>query len=148
MEPGSTRPSELPVTPQAGALVTRARPDGAIECVVVTANAGGWTIPKGLIDPGMTPTQMAEIEALEEAGVIGRARPAALGRYSYEKWGGLCEVTIYHVPLDRELERWAEQDTRERRWVTLDEAAGLMKYDALAELLRELAARFERGELS
>ncbi|TVQ62949.1 MAG: NUDIX domain-containing protein [Phycisphaerales bacterium] len=137
----------MPITPQAAALVYRRPPGGgAVECVIVTANSGGWTIPKGLIDPGKSPRQMAEIEALEEAGVIGKAEVEPIGRYSYEKWGGRCEVEVFLVPLDRELDRWAEQATRERRWATLEEAAGLMKYDTLASLLREVGARFARGE--
>jgi 8-oxo-dGTP pyrophosphatase MutT (NUDIX family) len=143
--PGTGAP--LPVTPQAGALVYR-RPAGGgpVECVIVTANSGGWTIPKGLIDPGKTPRQMAEIEALEEAGVIGKAETEPIGRYSYEKWGGRCEVEVFLIPLDRELERWAEDATRERRWTPLTEAAGLMKHEALGVLLREAAARLGTGE--
>lgn len=159
MEPGSRTPrpafapdasaggAPLPVTPQAAALVYRRPPGGGpAECVIVTANSGGWTIPKGLIDPGKTPRQMAEIEALEEAGVIGKAEAEPIGRYSYEKWGGRCEVEVFLIPLDRELERWAEDATRQRRWATLTEAAELMKYESLASLLREAAARLRTGE--
>ncbi|MEL6104638.1 MAG: NUDIX domain-containing protein, partial [Planctomycetota bacterium] len=45
---------------------------GEVHLVLITSHTtGGWVLPKGSIEPGMTPEESAANEAFEEAGVIG-----------------------------------------------------------------------------
>ncbi|MEM9065533.1 MAG: NUDIX hydrolase [Planctomycetota bacterium] len=127
--------------PQAAAIAFRRTSDGAVEVVLVTASSGGWTIPKGLIDPGMTPRQMAEIESLEEAGVIGRAEDEPIGEFEYEKWDKTCRVQVFVMEVDRVLDAWAEQDQRERRWVPLIDAPDEVRLPQMGDVIRLFVER-------
>ncbi|MEM1330708.1 MAG: NUDIX hydrolase [Planctomycetota bacterium] len=126
--------------PQAAAIPYRII-DGVIEVMIVTANSGGWTIPKGLIDPGRTAQQMAEIEALEEAGVIGKAESEPIGEFRYEKFKGLCHVQVFPMLVDRVLDRWAEDAERSRRWVPIDHAAEEVRLPQMGEVIHAFAER-------
>jgi 8-oxo-dGTP pyrophosphatase MutT (NUDIX family) len=50
--------------------------NGQIEVMVITSSTGKrWVIPKGLIEPDMTPQDSAAKEAWEEAGLLGKVFP-------------------------------------------------------------------------
>lgn len=127
---------------QAGAIPYRVR-DGVIEVCIVTARSGGWTVPKGGIDPGHTPQQMAGVEALEEAGVIGEVEDEPFGEYEYSRGDKHMRVELYPMLVDRVLERWDEMDSRDREWLAPDEAAERDMPDGLTDVLRRFSA--ERG---
>jgi len=74
-----------------------------------------WIIPKGVIELGLAPEDSAAKEALEEAGVVGSVSPRELGRYEYEKWGGVCTVRVFEFHVHRSLESWDECEIRDRR---------------------------------
>jgi len=134
--------SDNPI-PQAGAVPYRTRDDGSVEVCLVTARSGGWTIPKGGIDPGKTPHEMAQIEALEEGGLIGDTEDAPFGHYEYTRGSDLLRVEVFAMLVDRQLERWDEMDVRSREWMPVLDAAARVRYDDLADLLRRFAD--ERG---
>ena len=127
--------------PQAGAIPYRTRDDGAIEVCLVTARSGGWTIPKGGIDPGKTAHDMAQIEALEEAGLIGETEPRPFGNYEYTRESDLHRVQVFAMLVDRELERWDEMGFRTREWLPIERAADRVRFDDLGELIRRFAAQ-------
>src|SRR5262249_32651877 len=57
---------------QAGAI-PYAIVDGEVRVLLVTSRGSGrWLIPKGNIDPGLTPAEAAAKEAYEEGGIRGR----------------------------------------------------------------------------
>lgn len=124
------------VIAQAGAIPYRRLAGGGLEVCLVTASSGGWTIPKGLIDPGQTARQMAEIEALEEAGVIGRAEDESIGFFNYEKWDKVCRVEVFPMPVDRVLDTWAEEEERERDWFSATEAANSVRLPQMGDVIR------------
>lgn len=130
-----------PHVPQAGAIPYRRNADGSIDVVLVTASSGGWTIPKGLIDPGMTAPRMAEVESLEEAGVIGTCEEPSIGSFVYDKWNKTCHVEVFAMPVERELESWAEQDERERRWVPVLDAIDEVRLPQMGEVVALFAKR-------
>ena len=70
---------------QFAALCYRLR-KGKPEILLVTSRrTQRWIIPKGWPQDGMLPAQSAAIEALEEAGVEGKAHDMSLGMFSYTK---------------------------------------------------------------
>ncbi|NET56922.1 MAG: NUDIX hydrolase [Symploca sp. SIO2E6] len=79
---------------QSGVIPYRLR-EGITEVLLITSiNSKRWIIPKGLVEPGMTPQDSAAKEAWEEAGVIGEVLPTLMGTYDYRKWGGICNHII------------------------------------------------------
>ena len=89
--------------------------------------------------------EQAAREAFEEAGIEGEIGAKPLGSYRYlkQRRGGapipvkvevfLLQVTVQHAD-------WPEKDQREARWVTPEEAAGLVDEEGLAAILRGLFA--------
>src|SRR4051812_34947569 len=91
---------------QSGVIPYRIR-RGQMEIALVTAGGGPhWTIPKGHIEPDMSPEDSAAKEAFEESGLIGLVGNQRLGSYIYEKRGGLRQVDLYALAVTKELKRW------------------------------------------
>lgn len=115
--------------------------DGDFEVLLITSSSGRrWGIPKGIVEPHLTPAASAEKEALEEAGIEGTVHTTAMGTYERPKWGGICTVEVFLMDVDRMLEEWPE-DYRERTWLTIADAVARIEEKALQKLLRR-APRF------
>jgi 8-oxo-dGTP pyrophosphatase MutT (NUDIX family) len=124
---------------QAGVIAFR-RAGEQIEIALITSASGRrWVIPKGLIDPGETPSESAQRETAEEAGLVGSIDPAPVGTYEYRKWGGTCHVEVFLLEVETELDAWPEQEMRERRWFSIDEACGLIREPELVALIRRVS---------
>jgi 8-oxo-dGTP pyrophosphatase MutT (NUDIX family) len=65
-------------------------------------------------------------EAWEEAGLRGRLVGDALGAYKYEKYGRPLTVMVFVMEVLEHHKDWIEAGIRERKWVSLDEAAVLL----------------------
>jgi len=115
------------------------RHDGnGLEVLLVTSRSGRrWVVPKGLIEPGLSAAASAAKEALEEAGVEGRIGKRPLGSYSYEKWGGVCDVEVFPLAARVLYDEWDEDD-RQREWVSLDEAVRRLEERDLKRLVERL----------
>jgi len=104
-----------------------------------------WIVPKGVVEPDLSPAVSAAKEADEEAGIRGRVLPDPLGTYEYEKWGGTCVVEVYAMMVEQVLEHWQEE-FRGREWVDLETAAGRVREPALAQLIDGLPRKLgEQG---
>jgi len=117
---------------QAGAIPVRA---GKI-CLVTSSNGKRWVIPKGVIEPGQTAGETALQEAWEEAGLTGVLQPEPLGSYLYEKWCGICHVTVFLMQVSDEAAAWPEHDLRIRSWVSLAGALERLDDPGLCDILR------------
>ena len=107
--------------------------------LLVTSRSGKrWVIPKGIVEPDLSPAASAAKEAWEEAGVRGSVRPGSLGTYRYQKWGGTCTVEVFVLDVVRLEDAWPEQALRRRCWFGIDRAAGLVREEDLAEMIRAL----------
>lgn len=114
-------------------------PGGHIEVLLITTRKGKrWVIPKGIIEPAMTPEESAAKEAFEEAGVEGVISATAIGVYMYEKWGGTCQVEVFPMSVTRVLEEWPEADFRTREWMSIDEAVARVREETLQSFFRAL----------
>ena len=112
---------------QQSSVVPWLKEDDQVSVVLITSLSGNWIVPKGLVEPEMTPIESAAKEALEEAGVLGNAEPVLLSTYDYNKWGGVCHVKVFPLAVSTLLEDWDEKDWRERQIVPLSEAAQMVK---------------------
>ena len=119
---------------QSGVIPMR-RGDAGVEVLLVTTSAGRWTIPKGVVDLGSTARDSAVREAFEEAGVRGTAGTEPIGSYRYHKWGGECVVEVFLLDVDDIVDRWPEHARRDRRWMSVEEAADVVAVGGLRELL-------------
>ena len=112
--------------------------DGLI-CMVTSRRRARWVIPKGRIDRGHTPLQAAEIEAWEEAGLVGIFKPVPLGRYTYEKIGRTHLVTVFAMDVTVEHPTWPEFDVRDREWVSAQIALDRIEEPGLRAIVRQIA---------
>jgi 8-oxo-dGTP pyrophosphatase MutT (NUDIX family) len=126
------------VIEQSGVVPFRVR-RGTVEVLLITSSDGKrWGIPKGLIEPGMTPAESAANEAFEEAGVLGRVLEQAIGSFAYRKWGGRCEVKVFPMRVKDELNEWPESRERRRKWLPLKKAAKRATLAGVREVIWKL----------
>ena len=113
--------------------------DGNLQVLLVTSVSGKrWVIPKGIIEPNMSPAASAAQEAWEEAGLKGEVIEPAIGRYTYLKWGGKCHVEVFLMLVSDVLDSWPEVAVRSREWINIKQAASRVNEKALKQLLRNL----------
>jgi 8-oxo-dGTP pyrophosphatase MutT (NUDIX family) len=98
-----------------------------------------WIIPKGIIEPGLSPQASAAKEAFEEAGVRGKIADQALGVYTHDKWNGTCTIEVFPLEVTSVVDDWPEGDVREREWMSLDKALQHLQEAPLKAMLRKLA---------
>ena len=129
---------------QFAALPCRISPDGAREVMLLTSRGTGrWIIPKGWPIKGLKPSEVAALEAYEEAGLRGRlASKKPVGTFHYAKQIDtaplLCEVHVYLLWVDEQLDDWPEKEERQTQWFGVPEAAGLVDEGGLAAIILRL----------
>jgi 8-oxo-dGTP pyrophosphatase MutT (NUDIX family) len=94
---------------------------------------------------GLKPPRVAAQEAFEEAGLVGRIiGKQPIGTYHYEKRLPndqlLCEVWVFLLWVDHQLDDWAEKSQRETRWFNQSETVDLVDEGGLAEVIRHAFA--------
>lgn len=124
---------------QAAAIPYRITDAGPEVLLVTSTSSGKWILPKGNIDAGSTPAQTAEIEAREEAGVVGLLWPEPVGDYDYVKESVRLSVVAFPLMVDRVLATWPESRLRSRRWTSLAEAARLVAEPGVRAVLKRFA---------
>lgn len=108
---------------QQSAVIPYRIKNGKIEVLLITSSTGKrWVIPKGMIEPFMTPQTSAAKEAWEEAGIVGQVLPTLMGTYEYQKGGGTCQVEVFLMQVKTVLEVWPEASVRKRQWVSVKQA--------------------------
>jgi phosphohistidine phosphatase len=113
--------------------------------VITTRKRRRWIVPKGIVEPDLTPGRSAAKEADEEAGVRGRVHAGPLGVYEYEKWGGTCRVEVYAMHVQQVMERWPE-DFRSREWVDVPEAVRRIREAGLKRMIEALPLEIAESE--
>jgi len=126
---------------QSAVVPYRAMGDTVELLLITSLRKRRWMVPKGVVEPGMTPHESAGQEAYEEAGVRGRVASEPLGQYRVHKWGGVCTVDVFPMEVTEVLSTWPEAEVRERRWVSVEEAAALIHHPDLRRIVQRLKAR-------
>ena len=123
---------------QSAVVPYRWRKRGVEICVITSMRSRRWIVPKGIIEPDLSPAESAAKEALEEAGVEGCVWSQKIGEYTRTKRGGVCRVRTYLMRVDTIYDDWLEAAWRKRRWLDLDAAVKLVHPDALGRILDDV----------
>ena len=125
------------------AVIPYRRRGGALQILLIRSRRDKrWIVPKGIVEPNLSPQASAAKEAQEEAGIEGDVDPRSMGAYEYDKWGGTCRATVYAMAVTVEHDTWPE-DFRRREWVDVEEAAGRVREQKLKAMIRRLPAFVE-----
>lgn len=130
---------------QSAALPYRCGGHGSEVLLVTSRRTRRWVVPKGTLEPRLTPAQSAAAEAFEEAGVLGPVSADPIGAYGYEKAVGsrivYCSVRVYPMRVTVELADWPERSQRRRAWMAFDVAARGVAETGLRRILVAFHAR-------
>jgi 8-oxo-dGTP pyrophosphatase MutT (NUDIX family) len=99
-----------------------------------------WVIPKGWPMKGRKPHATAALEALQEAGLLGKIEKTPIGAYHYHKRlknGAtlLCRVDVFPLRVLRQRKSWPEKRQRITKWFPCAEAASLVHEPELSKLI-------------
>jgi 8-oxo-dGTP pyrophosphatase MutT (NUDIX family) len=136
----------------AGGIVVR-RDDGTPHLVVGSRrrerDGRTWTLPKGTPNPGETREETAIREVAEETGLEVRiTRPLDSIEYSFVQGGARIHKTVHYFlmePIGGELSRH-DHEFDEVRWVSFDEAPGLLTFATERALVARAAALIETSD--
>uniref|UniRef100_A0A7N0URU0 Nudix hydrolase domain-containing protein n=1 Tax=Kalanchoe fedtschenkoi TaxID=63787 RepID=A0A7N0URU0_KALFE len=102
----------------------------------VFSSKGGW-------EDDETVEEAACREALEEAGVRGILVDVALGVWEFRSKSreeiscmeGGCRGYMFALEVTEELEAWPEQGDKSRKWLSVEEARSMCRYDWMRDAL-------------
>jgi len=126
---------------QSAAIPYRKGEDGCEILLMTSRTNHRWIIPKGLIEPHLSPPASAAEEVYEEAGVRGKICDTCLGTYPVEKWDAHGTVEVYALKVTEELDDWPEKDDRERQWLPIKQAIETAGDEGVVEVLRTFQKR-------
>lgn len=103
-----------------------------------------WSLPKGKVEKGENWKQTARREVLEETGYVGKIKKYA-GSISYLLEGSPKVVLFWHMGVESEKPGKMNGEVDELRWVTIEEAAGLLDYPDEIELIKSSVPKRKKG---
>uniref|UniRef100_A0A7N0VN34 Nudix hydrolase domain-containing protein n=1 Tax=Kalanchoe fedtschenkoi TaxID=63787 RepID=A0A7N0VN34_KALFE len=111
--------------------------------MVSTPNRNDLVFPKGGWEDDETVEEAACREALEEAGVKGILQDVSLGVWEFRSKSreeiscmeGGCRGYMFALEVTEELDVWPEQGDKSRKWLNVEEARSLCRYDWMREAL-------------
>lgn len=131
-----------------GAVVPYILEGGKLKVVLIKSkHKGNWGLPKGGVEKHLTKKQSAVLEALEEAGLKGKAGKK-LGTYQYVKGktGRMQVVHVYPFVVHSQLDKYLESEWRVRK--TFDIKQATRKVDKnQAVFLKTLFRMFKSNQL-
>ena len=113
--------------------------NGTLHLVIVSNSAlSRWIIPKGQPEPNMTRQDVAIMEAMEEAGVIGNFPPGLRGECRRK---GQKTLHVYPLNVTTLLKKWPEMAWRKRAVLPVEKALKKITDPALRKCVQRLADR-------
>lgn len=121
-----------------GAVPFRVCEDGQIELLCIrglTSPVDDFIFPKGGWETFESESECASRECLEEAGCCGPLI-AHLGHADVQSnKGKQARLAMYLMQVETVYDKWADQDTRERRWLTMTETDTMIQRKEMREML-------------
>jgi 8-oxo-dGTP pyrophosphatase MutT (NUDIX family) len=118
--------------------------DGNTQIVLVTTRKKKkWTLPKGIVEPDLTPEESALQEAYEEAGIEGAIQGGIFDTFQYNKWGGTCFVQVFLMKITQWHESWPEDHYRSRETFSPDKALQVIGRKEMQPVLKKFNEVFE-----
>jgi 8-oxo-dGTP pyrophosphatase MutT (NUDIX family) len=127
---------------QFAALPFRIRGSNLDVLLITTRRKRRWSLPKGWPIGATKPHQTAEIEAFEEAGLVGNAKPKAIGRYKHQKIRGkrkiICDISVFPLEVRKQSKSWPEREERDTIWLPARKAVARVHKPELSRLIERL----------
>ena len=112
---------------------------GRLYLVIVTNSAQSrWIIPKGHPETDMSRAEVAVMEAMEEAGVIGSCQPGL--RIPCHRKGEKA-LYIYPLKVTTVLKKWPEMDWRKREVLPVRKALKMISDPELSQCIQRITTR-------
>jgi 8-oxo-dGTP pyrophosphatase MutT (NUDIX family) len=126
--------------------------EGGVEALLASSrDTRRWVIPKGWPMKGRSPRATAAIEALQEAGLLGKIEKTKLGCYHYQKRmkngaALTCRVDVFPMRVIRQRKNWPEKNQRVTQWFPYATAAEQVLEPELRELILGFGQALAREE--
>ncbi|HMK90489.1 MAG TPA: NUDIX hydrolase [Methylocystis sp.] len=119
--------------------------DGPEILLLTSRDTRRWVIPKGWPMKGRKPFATAALEALQEAGLLGKIDRKPLGAYHYRKRlkngaALFCRVDVFALRVTRQRRNWPEKNQRTTQWFSYEAAAEEVAEEELQTLIRDYGA--------
>ncbi|XAR73558.1 NAD(+) diphosphatase [Bertholletia excelsa] len=115
-----------------------------LEVLVISAHrpGKGMLFPKGGWEADESMTQAALRETEEEAGVSGRIENK-LGKWRFKSQsrGAYREGHMFPLRVQKQLELWPEKNSRQRIWMSVEDAKDACQQEWMREALDRLEQR-------
>jgi len=128
---------------QFAALPFRIRGADLDVLLITTRRKRRWSLPKGWPIAAAKPHRTAEIEAFEEAGLVGKAKAKPVGRYKHRKEKGKrkvnCDICVFPLKVRKQKRSWPEREERDAMWLPACKAAARVHKPELSRLIERFA---------
>lgn len=121
--------------------------EGKLEILLITSiRKKKWIIPKGFIEFNLSAFESAKKEAFEEAGVIGTNETIELGSFTIKKYGGLTNIVVYSMEVEKFKDDYPEKNLRKRKWYSVEEAIETISIPEVIKMFETLAVEIKASQ--
>ena len=121
--------------------------DGELQILLITSiRKKKWIIPKGFIEFNLSAFESAKKEAFEEAGVIGTNETIELGSFTIKKYGGLTNIVVYSMEVEKFKDDYPEKNLRKRKWYSVEEAIETISVQEVIKMIEKLEVELKASQ--
>ncbi len=129
------------------AIIPYSIKDGELQILLITSiRKKKWIIPKGFIEFNLSAFESAKKEAFEEAGVVGTNETIELGSFTIKKYGGLTNIVVYSMEVEKFKDDYPEKNLRKRKWYTIEEAVEIISIPEIGDMFQKLAEELKTDQ--